>query len=254
MVASSNTANAKTPAGLAGVLSIVPGLGQVSNGDFLEGLGWFASTVVLYKVQPYVAFDLHMYNMYDAYRDAKPSNGRYTNYSLFENYIGVFNPLNALDLVGGPLLTFYGVVPGLAYYKGQNLYPLKAISTSFIGPAEEGLFRGFLFPAFSSAVSSKLGGALISSILFGLVHTQYDPKNQMVVGLYGLVQCVIADLNKYDLRKGMFSHSWTDFFLLPKGVGPLENAPSSETLNQDGTAKSQSVIARGITFGWRIKF
>ena len=75
------------PAGLAGGLSIVPGLGQVSNGDVLEGFGWLGLVGGAYCIDKGWGMDLLFYNMYDAYRDAKPKINRYTNYNLFQNYI-----------------------------------------------------------------------------------------------------------------------------------------------------------------------
>ena len=60
--------------GVAGTLSIVPGLGQVADGEVLEGVGWFVTTIGLFvERNTYVSnigFKLWEYNMYDAYRDA----------------------------------------------------------------------------------------------------------------------------------------------------------------------------------------
>lgn len=225
-------ANAKTDAELAGVLSVVPGLGQLANGQVLEGAAWFAAVAGAYSLKkPGLGFDLWMYNAYDAYRDAGPTNGRYAKNTALENWIGVFNPTNFLDPIGAPMLTFYGMLPGLAKYNGKNLSPFKALSTSTIGPGEESLFRGFLFPAISNVAGSKIVGAVASSIMFGLIHTQYGPGGKLVVGLFGLAACLQVDLDKYDLRKAMFMHSWVDFFLLPKHVGPLEKPPTKDNLD-----------------------
>jgi hypothetical protein len=212
--------------GLAGTLSLVPGLGQVATGNFLEGMGWFTATVGTYLVKPDLAFELHQYNMYDAYRDSKPLNGRYANHTWYENYLAVFNPLNFFDRIGAPLLVGYGAVPGVIRYHGSNLYPVKALSTAFIGPAEEGLFRGFLFPGLSDLTGSTVAGAVLSSAAFGAAHVQYNLAGRAMVGVVGLVFCWQVHRNKYDLRKNIFAHSWIDFFLLPRGEGPLEGEPS----------------------------
>lgn len=215
---------ARAAAGLAGTLSLLPGLGQVYNGDTYEGIAWLATLIATAPLAPQIAFDLWQYNMYDAYRDAKPRIGRYTNYSVFENYIGTFNPLNIIDPIGGPLLLGYGVLPGWSQYHGSNFYAAKPIATGFIGLGEEGLFRGFLFPAFSDLFSSKLVGALVSSALFGLVHTQYGAGGRIIVGAVGMIFCWEANMNAYDLRKNMFSHAWIDFFLIPPGSKSLTGA------------------------------
>jgi membrane protease YdiL (CAAX protease family) len=223
--------HAKPAAGVSGALSLIPGLGQAANGDLLEGLGWLGAVIGVSLVKPYVAYDIWQYQMYDAYRDAGPKIKRYANHTWYENYLAVFNPLNFFDPIGAPLLAGYGVYPGWVKYHGSNLYPYKALSTSFIGPAEEGLFRGFLFPAFSDVFNSAFVGAVVSSAIFGLVHTQYGASGKIAVGIFGLIECWQVHSNKYDLRKSNFAHSWVDFFLLPRGVGPLEDPPTRENLN-----------------------
>jgi membrane protease YdiL (CAAX protease family) len=228
-VAAPRTAHA-IAAGVAGTLSVVPGLGQVATGNVLEGLGWFGATVGTWFLSPGLAWEFEQYNLYDAYRDAKPSNRRYADHTWYENYIAVFNPLNFFDPIGAPLLVGYGAIPGWTRHHGSNLYPLKALSTSFIGPAEEGLFRGFLFPGISDLTHSTVVGALASSAVFGLVHVQYDWTGKAVVAALGLVECLQVHLNNYDLRKNSFAHSWIDFFLLPTGEGPLEGRPSGATM------------------------
>lgn len=202
---------ARPAAGVAGILSVVPGLGQVANGNTWEGIAWFGATGALYLIHPFWGLNLHEYNVYDAYRDAKPRIGLYKNHNILENYIAVFNPLNLIDPIGGPLLYLYGIG-----WKGQNI---KNVSLSgiahyhMVGLGEEALFRGFLFPAFTDVFKSKLFGALISSLIFGLVHTQYNFKERMVVAAFGLVECWQANNNDFDLRKNMFTHSWVDIFI-----------------------------------------
>lgn len=232
----SNPVHAKVAAGLAGFLSVIPGLGQLVNGRPLETVGWagaYFGTAYGLK-QPYAAYFIQMYNMYDAYRDAKPEINRYKNHNWFQNYIGAFNPANVLDPIGGPTLALYGAAPGISKYKGGNFTPLKPFGVAMIGWGEEALFRGFLFPAFSDLFGGKFWGALVSSVAFGMIHTQYGAAGKATVGLLGMVFCWQVDNNEYDLRKSIFAHAWIDFFLLPKGVSALEKPPTRENLEDGG--------------------
>lgn len=205
-------------AGISGTASIIPGLGQVINGQPLEGLGWFSSVVALsfsgngYFTQ--IGFDLWMYNMYDAYRDARPQNGRTTNYDVVDNYIAAFNPLNIVDPIGTPIVA-YGVYAGASRgYPGLRSVT-KPILYGFVGEGEEGLFRGFLFPGFSDVFSSKLVGAITSSAVFAVAHVTGGSSNlaggalaQRFIG--GMLFCWQANLNRYDLRHNIFAHAWYD--------------------------------------------
>ena len=59
--------------------------------------------------------------------------------------------------------------------------------SSFAPIMEEFLFRGFMFRGWSE---SFLGAVLLTSLLFGINHTQYDWFERFWVGLLGLVLCV----------------------------------------------------------------
>lgn len=211
-------------AGLAGTASIIPGLGQVLDGEPLEGLSWFAVVVGTIgsgnALISQAGFDLLQYNMYDAYRDAKPTINRYTQYSVFQNYLATFNPVNLFDPIGAPIV-------GLGAAAGaHNHYPATKYGTSypyyaFVGLGEEGLFRGFLFPAFSDVFNSKFFGAFTSSAIFSFVHVTGGRKNLggfilIERFLLGMLFCWQADNNKYDLRHGIFAHAWFDI-LVEKG-------------------------------------
>lgn len=225
-VTSAGVAQAKPAAGVSGALSIIPGLGQVGNGDIIEGLVWFPAVVGAFLIRPGIGFDLWMYNMYDAYRDAEPEDKKFTTHNVFYNYIANFNPLNIVDPIGAPLLIGYGVVPGVVRYHFRNVTPRQILGCAFIGLGEESLFRGFLFPGFTYLLkNSTIAGALVSSALFGAVHVQYNIVGKVVVGLVGLVFSWQAHRNQYDLRKNIFAHSWIDVFLIPPGKGPLSVNP-----------------------------
>ena len=204
-------------AGLAGTLGIVPGLGHVAGGEPLEGLGWFATVVGLYAVPnsnvQQAGWDLWQYSMYDAYRDAGPSINRVGHQSVFENYVAAYNPVNIVDPIGGPIVG-YGALVG----KRKGLTPKGLVVYGFVGMGEEGLFRGFLFPAFSDLFSSKWAGAITSSAIFSLVHVTGGRANLAGSALgqrfvLGMLFSWQADRNKYDLRKNIFAHAWYDIFV-----------------------------------------
>lgn len=207
--------------GVSGMLSIVPGLGQVANGNTLEGLGYFSATLGLMAANTGIArnagSNLWMYNMYDAYRDAGPK--RKTNYSLFENYIANFNPMNAIDPIGASFLGV-GIASG-GKSKLQRDVPRskagRALYYTFTGTGEEALFRGFLYPGFSDLTRSTIAGALISSVIFSAAHRQGGGPF-VVRSIMGMLFCWQVQRNQYDLRKSIFAHSWFDFSLSTKGL------------------------------------
>lgn len=226
-------AQAGPDAGVAGLLSIVPGLGQISNGDTLEGLGWFSTVVGLYLIPGaftrQAAWDLWQYNLYDAYRDAHPKIRRYSTQNVFANYLATFNPLNIIDPIGAPVVALGAVVGARNNYSGLR-NPTAIPFYAFVGLGEEGLFRGFLFPGLSDVFSSKLVGAMTSSLIFAAVHITngrsalgFFPMTQRF--LMGMLFCWQTDRNRYDLRKSIFAHAWFDIFVAPSApAGEISGA------------------------------
>lgn len=216
----SGTVQAKPTPGVAGTLSVIPGLGQVTNGDTLEGLAWLTTVVTLSVVKNPVArkfgMNLWMYNTYDAYRDAGAT--RTQKNSVFGNYIANFNPLYAFDPIGTPILGLAALSPGTS--ESQKGTPHSAIGRAFyyssVGLGEEALFRGFLFPAFSEGLGTKWGGAALSSAIFSAAHGQGGAAFVFRF-LAGMLFCWQVDRHKYDLRPSIFAHSWFDFLLTRKG-------------------------------------
>lgn len=209
--------------GLKGTLSLVPGLGQMANGNGWEGLGWLGSVALLYGSKnahlQAIGWDLWMYNMYDAYRDARPPAA--AGHSLFENYTASLNPLNLLDPVGAPVVA-YGALAGSSTGYPALRRPADIIKYGFVGLGEEGLFRGFLFPSFSQTLGSKWAGAITSSAVFAVAHVtggsanlQTSALTQRFIG--GMVFCLQADRNRYDLRKNIFAHAWYDILVSSDG-------------------------------------
>ncbi len=223
----STPAEAKFSPGVAGGLSLVPGLGQLSNGNALEGIAWFTGIVGGYILtsgnsnNQTVFLDLWMYNMYDSYRDAGAS--KTAKHNLFENYISAFNPLNFWGPYSTVPLIYQGVVVAgrgrndLAI--GPNNKALTPIYMGFIALGEEALFRGFVFPGFTDVLGgSTIAGALTSSVTFAAAHALYNGQSRSALQgstmllrtVLGLFYCWQTHEDKYDLRKSIFSHTWFD--------------------------------------------
>lgn len=217
------TVAAKPDPGVSGVLSIVPGLGQVANGDTLEGLGWFASTALLFiSPSPYISnvgLKFWEYNMYDAFNDAGPHEGSKNN--AFENYIAFINPLNLVDpysvgIVGLSTLTSLTTSGADKAKLGPTSPVAGAFFFGFTGWGEEGLFRGFLYPGFSSMFGSHFAGATASSLLFAASHLPnkqayyHSVRGLGTLFVLGMVWCAQASYRDHDLRHNIFSHAWFD--------------------------------------------
>ncbi len=190
--------------GLSGTLSIIPGLGQVANGRYLEGLTWFTAVGGLLatkksKRAQQIGFDLWQYNMYDSYRDAGNKQSTFLG-EYFSNY----NPINAFDMIGTPILLLSST-----QLQGRNVTGELILEMSFVGLGEEGLFRGFLFPAFSQMFNSKWTGAIVSSAIFSYIHLD-GAKPIPFRFVMGMLFCWQADRNKYDLSNNIFAHTWYD--------------------------------------------
>ena len=81
-----------------------------------------------------------------------------------------------------PILTVRGVVGLLALLIGGCIAaPIT----------EEFLFRGFLFRGWSESFLGPLGAIALSSVIWGLYHTQYDGLIRLWIGICGGVLCAI---------------------------------------------------------------
>ncbi len=203
----------------AATMSLIPGLGQMTNGAVFEGMGWFLASVVPWSSSnsdlSQIGFDIWQYNIYDAYRDAgaRPSD----SHNVFENYLGAFNLTYVIDPIGAPVV---GTGAAFGYH---NQYPsarkpLKIAVYGFVGLGEEGLFRGFLFPTLSDLFASKWAGALVSSAAFSAAHAIGGKENLNASPLIqrfilGMLFSWQVDRNNYDLRKSIFAHAWYDILV-----------------------------------------
>lgn len=197
--------------GAFGLASIIPGLGQVFNGQILEGLSWFAVSSGMMRSNDEtlssIGRDLWMYNMYDAYRDAggKPSD----NKNVLRNWVSNVNPLNIFDPIGASVIGV-GLASGASHGYPALKSSRKLLEYSFVGLGEEGLFRGFLYPSLSNTFGNRFVGATTSSLLFSAAHLQFQPVVFAIRFIAGMAFCWQMTRNNYDMSAGIFAHSWYD--------------------------------------------
>ena len=206
-------------AGWVGLSSAIPGVGQTINGNPLEGLGYLVSTIYLMSSKSAVVksmgFDLWMYNMYDAYRDARPSGSAFSDQNIFQNLSAPFYPPNFLDWRGATLVAA-GAAAGAHQQYPALKKPELIAKYAFVGFGEEALFRGFVLPSFTDSFHSKGWGIVLSSAVFSVAHaatgdgSALAPSVLVVRWILGMWLAWQADSNKYDLRKNIFAHAWYD--------------------------------------------
>lgn len=214
-----STAHAKPAPAVAGIASIIPGLGQTLNGNAFEGIAYAGVSALYFHPNGYlsnIGFNIWLYNQYDAYRDAGAKNT--AQHSIYENYLANINPLNLIDLIAAPTVAFaagYGAYSG--GYPSFQRWEIP-VSYGFVGLGEEAAFRGFYYHGFSRLFGSTIVGAILSSAGFAYAHAIGGPQNLQPMALaqrfgFGLLMCWQITRNNYDLRKNIFTHSWYDIFI-----------------------------------------
>lgn len=215
--------------GVYGTLGVVPGLGHVAQGDLLEGVGWFGATVLLMGsgngLLSSIGFNVWMYNMYDAYKDAGAQ--KTVQESIYQNYFANFQLANIKDPIGAPIVAV-GAIAGAGNGFAGLKNPVSWVKYTFVGLGEEALFRGFLYPGMSSILfGSEFLGALTSAALFSAAHNNKTSMEFTIRYIAGLLFCWQASRNKYDLRKNIFAHSWYDVFVAGGAEVPVYGAKFS---------------------------
>ncbi|HZF07960.1 MAG TPA: CPBP family intramembrane glutamic endopeptidase [Thermoanaerobaculia bacterium] len=105
--------------------------------------------------------------------------------------LGALAPLAAIQLVYDQLSQFLyrPLVPDFLLNAYRTAHGLPALYLAMVvaGPAfEELLFRGFLLPGLTPALGGTVA-TLLSALVFGLLHAQYDPLDMSFVFLLGLL-------------------------------------------------------------------
>lgn len=77
------------------------------------------------------------------------------------------------------------------------------------GICEETIFRGYLQRQFVAWTRSAPVGVLLSAVLFGAGHIYQGSKATIVIGVYGLLFGILAEVRQ-NLRPGIITHAWHD--------------------------------------------
>lgn len=77
------------------------------------------------------------------------------------------------------------------------------------GICEETIFRGYLQRQFVAWARSAPIGVLLSAALFGAGHIYQGAKATAVIGVYGLMFGILAEVRQ-NLRPGIITHAWHD--------------------------------------------
>lgn len=77
------------------------------------------------------------------------------------------------------------------------------------GICEETIFRGYLQRQFVAWTRSAPVGVILSAALFGAGHVYQGARATVVIGVYGLMYGILAEVRQ-NLRPGMMTHAWHD--------------------------------------------
>jgi membrane protease YdiL (CAAX protease family) len=77
------------------------------------------------------------------------------------------------------------------------------------GICEETIFRGYLQRQFVAWTRRAPVGVILSAALFGAGHVYQGAKATVVIGVYGLMFGILAEVRQ-NLRPGMLTHAWHD--------------------------------------------
>jgi membrane protease YdiL (CAAX protease family) len=79
------------------------------------------------------------------------------------------------------------------------------------GICEEIIFRGYFQKQFCAWTGNVPAGVLLSATVFGAGHIYQSGKSAVVIGVYGVLFGILAEMRK-SLRPGMLTHAWHDGF------------------------------------------
>jgi membrane protease YdiL (CAAX protease family) len=139
----------------------------------------------------------------------------------WKNAKNVFRDMGIALLFWVLALIVLGVVAHLLHYErmGQNVRFLAPEGSTEIvlwiavsltaGVCEETIFRGYLQKQLIAWTGNAPAGVLLSAAAFGVGHIYQGAKATVVIGVYGLLFGILAQLRR-SVRPGMMAHALHD--------------------------------------------
>jgi membrane protease YdiL (CAAX protease family) len=126
--------------------------------------------------------------------------------------VAAWGVLGGLVVIAITVVALYALGHGGAFH-APRVDPWLMAGNAFSNFFEELIFRGFLLVALAAALGFW-PAAILSSIAFGAVHTQFPFEIQVLVGVAGFVWCIVAVRAK-SLLAPYLSHMTLDWLVDP---------------------------------------
>ena len=111
-----------------------------------------------------------------------------------------------MSVFGDAEASFQAALKGYQLAQRDGLLPLFCCNAVALAPlSEEMMFRGFLLPSWAKSKLGGIGAILATSILFAVVHVQYDWPAMIAIGLGGLF-CAWLRLRSGSLIPPLITH------------------------------------------------
>lgn len=130
----------------------------------------------------------------------------------FNGGVAAWGVLGGFVVIAITVVALYALGHGGAFH-APRIDPWLMAGNAFSNFFEELIFRGFLLAALAAALGFW-PAAILSSIAFGAVHTQFPFELQVLVGVAGFVWCLVAAHAK-SLLAPYISHMTLDWLIDP---------------------------------------
>ena len=130
----------------------------------------------------------------------------------FNGGVAAWGVLGGLVVIAITVVALYALGYGDLFH-APRVDPWLMAGNAFSNFFEELIFRGFLLTALGAALGFW-PAAILSSVAFGAVHTQFPFELQVLVGVAGFVWCLVAARAK-SLLAPYISHMTLDWLIDP---------------------------------------
>jgi membrane protease YdiL (CAAX protease family) len=130
----------------------------------------------------------------------------------FNGGVAAWGALGGLVVIAITVAALYALGHGGAFH-APRVDPWLMAGNAFSNLFEELIFRGFLLVALAAALGFW-PAAILSSVAFGAVHTQFPLEFQALIGVAGFVWCIVAARAR-SLLAPYISHMTLDWLVDP---------------------------------------